>query len=67
ELMYRPSQVRLAQRDDPVQTFTSDREHEPLRVRVQVRTARRQPQHLHCVFRSHPGTDSGGTWALIPE
>jgi hypothetical protein len=24
--------MRLAQRDDPVQTFTSDREHEPLRA-----------------------------------
>ena len=47
EFMHRPSQVRLAQWNDPVQTLASDREHEPLRVHVQVRTTRRQPQLLH--------------------
>jgi hypothetical protein len=25
------------------------------------------PRVIECVFRSHPGTDSGGTWAPIPK
>ena len=40
------TQMRLAQWDEPIQTLASDREYEPFRIRVQVRTARRQSEHL---------------------
>jgi hypothetical protein len=39
--------VSLAEGRDAVQTLAHDRQHEPLRERVQVRTLRRQPWDCH--------------------
>src|ERR1022692_545740 len=39
--------MRLSQWNDAIEALAPDREHEPLRVRVQVRAARRQSEHIH--------------------
>ena len=42
ELRHCPSEVAFAQRDDLPQALRLDRQDEPFRVRIQVRTPRRQ-------------------------
>ena len=46
-LRNRAPNVRLTHRHDPIERLRANRRHEPFRVRIQIRAARRQPDHLH--------------------
>jgi len=48
------AKVPLAERDNPRETLRLDRADEPLRVRVQVRTARRQLDGLNAPSAQDP-------------
>src|SRR5260370_33626279 len=43
----------LSKRNDPVETLAANRQHEPLRERVQVWAPRRKPHHLGPCSREH--------------
>jgi hypothetical protein len=46
--------MSLAQQYDVVEAVVSDRTHESLRVRVEVRTSRGQPQRFYVVVAEQP-------------
>src|SRR6476661_1980308 len=54
ELTNRSTQRRLSNEDHPIQTFVFDCAHESLRVGVQVRRHRRQPDNLRSTLLHKP-------------
>ena len=53
------AQVALTERHHSIETFLFDRSHKPFRVRVEIRTPRRQPNRLDPGAGQNIGNDAG--------